>query len=167
MSQLMYVLYIYIFMYVYVQSGKIHYYNTKTQTRTSRDPRSSSPEPPSPSDHHHHHMSLDLELNLTTSESPGKNRVAEDHFSKHNSSTTFSDLSIESTRQKKSSSSTSSRSSCPSWLTFEADQQEMVATVCMRCHMLVMLCKSSPACPNCKFVHPPEKSPSTFIQVKP
>ncbi|EXB97551.1 hypothetical protein L484_003395 [Morus notabilis] len=147
-----------------IQSGKIHFYNTKTRTRTSRDPRSATttPQPAiSPSDHHdHHHMSLDLELNLTTSDSPRKNRATDGHFSKLNSSTTLSDLSIVTTNKQK-------KNSCPSWLAFEADQQEMVATVCMRCHMLVMLCRSSPACPNCKFMHPPEKSPSTnFIQVK-
>ncbi|CAL4988373.1 unnamed protein product [Urochloa decumbens] len=28
----------------------------------------------------------------------------------------------------------------------------MVAVPCANCHLLVMLCKSSPACPNCKFV---------------
>lgn len=36
---------------------------------------------------------------------------------------------------------------------------EMVATACKRCHMLVMLCKSSPTCPNCKYEHPPCQSP--------
>ncbi|CAN6335852.1 unnamed protein product [Urochloa humidicola] len=30
----------------------------------------------------------------------------------------------------------------------------MVAVPCANCHLLVMLCKSSPSCPNCKFVHP-------------
>ncbi|ERN14599.1 uncharacterized protein LOC18442860 [Amborella trichopoda] len=34
---------------------------------------------------------------------------------------------------------------------------EMVATPCFRCHMLVVLCKSSPTCPNCKFLHPLEQ----------
>ena len=33
-------------------------------------------------------------------------------------------------------------------------KQEMVTTVCMKCHMLVMLCKSTLVCPNCKFTHP-------------
>lgn len=31
---------------------------------------------------------------------------------------------------------------------------DMVATVCMWCHMLVMMCRACPACPNCKFLHP-------------
>ncbi|KAJ3703689.1 hypothetical protein LUZ61_007394 [Rhynchospora tenuis] len=29
----------------------------------------------------------------------------------------------------------------------------MVAIACTNCHLLVMLCKSSPSCPNCKFMH--------------
>jgi hypothetical protein len=33
--------------------------------------------------------------------------------------------------------------------------REMVPAVCVRCHMLVMMCRASPACPNCKFLHPP------------
>ncbi|EPS66839.1 hypothetical protein M569_07939, partial [Genlisea aurea] len=45
----------------------------------------------------------------------------------------------------------------PSWLTFEGDeQQEMVTAVCKNCYMLVMMSKSSPSCPNCKYMHPSE-----------
>ncbi|XVF65516.1 hypothetical protein PTKIN_Ptkin09bG0255500 [Pterospermum kingtungense] len=29
----------------------------------------------------------------------------------------------------------------------------MVALACLNCHLLVILCKSTPACPNCKYVH--------------
>ncbi|EOY04926.1 hypothetical protein QUC31_017018 [Theobroma cacao] len=29
----------------------------------------------------------------------------------------------------------------------------MVALACLNCHLLVILSKSSPACPNCKYVH--------------
>ncbi|GLT62394.1 hypothetical protein SLA2020_350360 [Shorea laevis] len=43
-------------------------------------------------------------------------------------------------------------------------EQEMIATVCTRCHMLVMLCKSSPACPNCKFMHPLDQGPPTLFK---
>ncbi|KAK8971213.1 hypothetical protein KSP40_PGU021501 [Platanthera guangdongensis] len=35
-------------------------------------------------------------------------------------------------------------------------EKEMVATVCTRCHLLVMMWKESPSCPNCRFEHPPE-----------
>ncbi|MCL7042343.1 hypothetical protein MKW94_002290 [Papaver nudicaule] len=30
----------------------------------------------------------------------------------------------------------------------------MFAVACLKCHLLVMLCKSSPFCPNCKYVNP-------------
>ncbi|KAH7663939.1 WW domain-containing protein [Dioscorea alata] len=30
----------------------------------------------------------------------------------------------------------------------------MIAVPCFNCHLLVMLCKSSPTCPNCKYVYP-------------
>ncbi|RRT77924.1 hypothetical protein BHE74_00020172 [Ensete ventricosum] len=41
----------------------------------------------------------------------------------------------------------------------------MVAVVCINCHLLVMLCESSPSCPNCKFVHSP--LPSAMLQATP
>lgn len=48
----------------------------------------------------------------------------------------------------------------------------MVAVPCVNCHLLVMLCKSSPACPNCKFVQPsvpamPQMPPRRLDAVKP
>uniref|UniRef100_A0A2N9F9G2 WW domain-containing protein n=1 Tax=Fagus sylvatica TaxID=28930 RepID=A0A2N9F9G2_FAGSY len=141
-----------------VQSGQIHFYNTRTHKRTSKDPRS-SPEPVSPD-----HMSLDLRLNLPC-ESLRKNHV-DDNFIKHSSGSPArgsGDPFMESSRQKKNLGGLTS--STPSWLAFEGDhQQEMVATVCTQCHMLVMLCKSSPACPNCKFMHPPDQSPPTLFK---
>ncbi|KAL6179893.1 hypothetical protein ACLB2K_046564 [Fragaria x ananassa] len=117
-----------------IQSGQIHFYNTRTQMKTSRDPRrSTTPEPPSTN----HHMSLDLELNLRCDSQPHHSEISPNSFRalfKNNSSR----------------------------LGLELDHdQEMVATVCMKCHMLVMLCKSSPACPNCKYMHTPDQSPST------
>jgi hypothetical protein len=135
-----------------MQSGQIHFYNTRTHKRTSRDPRK-TPEPPSPD----HHMSLDLELNLPYDQSQRK-RFANDHITKQNSGGSirgFGDLFKDSSRDKESSGGLTRR---PSWLASERDQEEMVATVCTRCHMLVMLCRSSPACPNCKFLHPPDQS---------
>lgn len=42
-------------------------------------------------------------------------------------------------------------------------ETEMVARVCMKCHMLVMLCKASPACPNCKFMHSPEDTSLSLL----
>lgn len=139
-----------------MQSGQIHFYNTRTHKRTSRDPRR-SPEPPSPD-----HMSLDLELNLPC-ESQGRN----DHIKKQNSDHSSSNIKDSSTVFYYSKNSGAggrgvgrqTQQQRPPWLAFERDQQEMVATVCSKCHMLVMLCKSSPACPNCKFMHPPDQSP--------
>ncbi|RCV38000.1 hypothetical protein SEVIR_8G110100v4 [Setaria viridis] len=48
----------------------------------------------------------------------------------------------------------------------------MVAVPCANCHLLVMLCKSSPSCPNCKFVQPsvpamPRTPPRRLDAVKP
>ncbi|XP_062197847.1 uncharacterized protein LOC133900661 [Phragmites australis] len=48
----------------------------------------------------------------------------------------------------------------------------MVAVPCVNCHLLVMLYKSSPACPNCKFVQPsvpmmPRTPPRRLDAVKP
>lgn len=93
-----------------------------------------SPEPPTANN-----MSLDLELNLSCETKP------------------HSDISTNSFRALFKNNS--------SRLGLEVDHdQEMMATVCMRCHMLVMLCKSSPACPNCKYMHTPDQSPSTLFK---
>ncbi|KAB2617115.1 hypothetical protein D8674_012984 [Pyrus ussuriensis x Pyrus communis] len=139
-----------------IQSGQIHFYNTRTQMKTSRDPRR-SPEPPtSPAaDHHHHHMSLDLELNLRSCDQSRANSDISTH--------SLSDLFMESHRPIQKN---------PNNLGFPVDrhhqqQQEMVATVCIKCHMLVMLCRSSPACPNCKYMHAPDQSPPTLFNFKP
>ncbi|KAL6293709.1 hypothetical protein ACE6H2_001851 [Prunus campanulata] len=35
----------------------------------------------------------------------------------------------------------------------EKQQSNMVALACFNCHLLVILSKSSPCCPNCKYVH--------------
>ncbi|URD93294.1 WW domain containing protein [Musa troglodytarum] len=44
----------------------------------------------------------------------------------------------------------------------------MVALVCVNCHLLVMLRKSSPSCPNCKYVHSlPPPPPQKLEAVKP
>ncbi|KAI3460030.1 hypothetical protein Pfo_016693 [Paulownia fortunei] len=138
-----------------IKSGQIYFYNTRTNKRALGDPRSSL-EPYIPAS-----MSLDLELNLP-SQSLGNNQV-EDSYKKHDSGTT----SIYTNNHFMNSNTTKDvggLTRSPSWLTFEADQQEMVTAVCKKCYMLVMMCKSSPACPNCKFVHPSEPSPNLFNQ---
>ncbi|CAL5189396.1 unnamed protein product [Lathyrus oleraceus] len=93
-------------------------------------------------------ISLDLELNLTSETLKKKEEINYENFEK---------------KKKKDSTTT------PSWLSSsdnsDGDYKEMIATVCMKCHMLVMLCKSSPSCPNCKFMHPPpDQNPSKFLK---
>ncbi|XVE55494.1 hypothetical protein DITRI_Ditri03aG0163100 [Diplodiscus trichospermus] len=143
-----------------IQSGQIHFYNTRTHTRTSMDPRT-SPEPPSPAGH----MSLDLELNLPCDSVRKIDKTDHHHlFKKHNSVSPRRAGSVD----KKINSLSGGLTQNISWLAMEEEdkqeQQEMVATVCMRCHMLVMLCKSSPACPNCKFMHPPDQGPPKLFK---
>ncbi|CAH8306724.1 unnamed protein product [Eruca vesicaria subsp. sativa] len=98
---------------------------------------------------------LDLELNLSSSSSSTiKTIMKKDESSKGKSVIT--------SPSKKRKSSDGGLSQSPSWLAFEGDddekKQEMVTTVCMKCHMLVMLCKSSLVCPNCRFTHPRDHS---------
>uniref|UniRef100_A0A9I9CGZ0 WW domain-containing protein n=1 Tax=Cucumis melo TaxID=3656 RepID=A0A9I9CGZ0_CUCME len=124
-----------------IQSGEIHFFNTKTQKRTSMDPRRNKLEGPTttPSRSHvsdHQALSLDLELNL--------NCQSNKKILSNNNDDTGGLMKLQANNYG---------ISCP-WLRFEREQQEMVARVCMQCHLLVMLLKSSPTCPNCKFIHP-------------
>uniref|UniRef100_A0A2P2IWE9 WW domain-containing protein n=1 Tax=Rhizophora mucronata TaxID=61149 RepID=A0A2P2IWE9_RHIMU len=147
-----------------VQSGQTPFYTTGAYNRTSRDP---SPEPPSTG---HNHTSLDLELNLTC-DAHRKDQV-NNHVTRHISSRStrpapaLGDFILDSSKAGNKISGGGLKPPCPSWLAFEkeTDQQDMVATVCTRCYMLVMLCKSSPACPNCKFLHPPDQSPPKLFK---
>ncbi|KAM7257830.1 hypothetical protein ACFE04_013571 [Oxalis oulophora] len=78
------------------------------------------------------HMCLDLELNLTSDSQRKKDESFScNHFANRKNS-----------------------SKC----LMGGDEQEMIATVCVQCHLLVMMCKSTPACPNCKFMHPPQQT---------
>ncbi|KAL9247649.1 hypothetical protein vseg_021060 [Gypsophila vaccaria] len=128
-----------------IQSGEVHFYNTRTQKRTMTDPRKNE-EPSSPR-MNYCHMSLDLELNLPCGSLNQIPTPKTSQLSTHN-------------KMNKCSSS-SPRASTKSHVvddTVKDDEEEvveMVATACMRCHMLVMLQKSAPTCPNCKFIHPP------------
>ncbi|CAK9186427.1 unnamed protein product [Ilex paraguariensis] len=141
-----------------IQSGKIYYYNTRTHTRSSRDPRA-SPEPPSPS-----HMSLDLELNLPCG-TVEKNHVANSHMKHNSGSSSTSNDSLDQFTNSNRNKNMGGLMRLPSWLTFDQDDhQEMITAVCKKCHMLVIMCKSSPACPNCKFMHPLDQSPPTLFK---
>ncbi|KAM0940639.1 putative WW domain-containing protein [Dioscorea sansibarensis] len=70
---------------------------------------------------------LDLELNISSSFSSSKKRTEEEYYS------------------------------CYSWNklndSMSSNNANMVAVACANCHLLVMLCKSSPSCPNCKYMH--------------
>ncbi|KAI7756086.1 hypothetical protein M8C21_018898 [Ambrosia artemisiifolia] len=128
-----------------IKSGQIHYYNTRTHKKTSMVPRRSpEAEPPKT-------MSLDLELNLPcgSSDPTTKKHHVADNFSKY----------------KTTSSTTPNKNSGGSWLALEGgdQQQEMMTAVCKKCHMLVMMSKISPSCPNCKFMHPPNQGPPSLF----
>ncbi|KVI07361.1 uncharacterized protein LOC112510434 [Cynara cardunculus var. scolymus] len=138
-----------------IKSGQIYYYNTRTHKKTSRDPRS-SPEPSK------NCMSLDLELNLPcgSSDTTMKHHVA-DNFSKYYKTSSSSTTTTPSNK----TSIGGGGGGAPSWLALEGgdQQQEMVTAVCKKCHMLVMMFKSSPSCPNCKFMHPPNQTPPSLF----
>lgn len=81
---------------------------------------------PKDQDHHHqqhHHQKLDLELEL--------NNI--------NSSSSKSDSLMNFGHGHGNSSS--------------SESSNMVALPCLNCHLLVILSKSSPSCPNCKHFH--------------
>ncbi|KNA22139.1 hypothetical protein SOVF_036650 [Spinacia oleracea] len=145
-----------------MQSGEIHFYNTRTQKRTQRDPRERSTDPPSPRECH---MSLDLELNLPCG---SLNHNNNNNISKSKSTSEKKSLTMMIKNKKPSYSPppppvtpnlfrSLSTAGNNTTIDLEAadEEAEMVATACNRCHMLVMLCKTSPTCPNCKYVHPP------------
>ncbi|KAL5542948.1 hypothetical protein UlMin_010658 [Ulmus minor] len=83
---------------------------------------------------------LDLELNISPSLSDCTNNPI--HYSAHSSD------------QAKNNSSSAGNG--------------MVALACLNCHLLVILSKSSPACPNCKYVHslPSQQSTSNPLPKK-
>ncbi|KAJ0237429.1 F16 protein [Hirschfeldia incana] len=107
---------------------------------------------------------VDLELNLSLSASSTvKAMMKKEECSKGET------LIMSPTNKRKTGDIGLSRS--PSWLAFEGDddnddqkKQEMVTTVCMKCHMLVMLCKSTLVCPNCKFMHPDDHSSTKTLK---
>ncbi|GAB2271233.1 hypothetical protein Dimus_006075 [Dionaea muscipula] len=155
-----------------IQSGQIHFYNTKTHKRTLKDPRESEVvevESWSPLGK----MSLDLELNLpcgprnnSSMETESNNQLIK---KKRESGGTKPQISSGIFFMKKDFGDKGGSPSLSLSSSLEADdqqQQEMVATVCTQCHMLVMLCKSSPACPNCKFMHPPDHTPPNLFKPK-
>lgn len=126
-----------------IKSGQIHYYNTRTHKRTSKDPRrQSAPAAPAPAALEEDEAAnycgppgLDLDLNLAFEP---RRRTTQPVVA----------------REKKAAIVAKPAAEAKPSAADEAPGMEMVAAVCMRCHMLVMMSRACPACPNCKFLHP-------------
>ncbi|CAH8356277.1 unnamed protein product [Eruca vesicaria subsp. sativa] len=104
-------------------------------------------------------ISLDLELNLSPSYSPSQTTTE----------TVSSSKGKDWTRPSKKATIGRGLNRSLSWLAFEGGdddhkEQEMVTKVCMKCHMLVMLCTSTPVCPNCKFLYPHDHSSTKLFR---
>ncbi|CAM0871791.1 unnamed protein product [Alopecurus aequalis] len=127
-----------------IKSGQIHYYNTRTHKRTSKDPRrggaaatmaaveeedAGNCAPPG----------LDLDLNLAFE--PRRRSPVREEVKKFRPA---ADQPKPAAADREEAGASGS--------------MEMVAAVCMRCHMLVMMSRACPACPNCKFLHPTGRS---------
>lgn len=140
-----------------MQSGQIHYYNTRTQKRTLKDPRGRPDFRAAPAADDSNDVDddeeesanncappgLDLELNLTFSP-----RVATAHGKKKPKAAAPPPPPLPPSAERR-------RRHQPTAEAEDSSSREMVAAVCVRCHMLVMMCRASPACPNCKFLHTP------------
>ncbi|CAI9116313.1 OLC1v1017425C1 [Oldenlandia corymbosa var. corymbosa] len=149
-----------------IKSGQIYFYNTRTKQRMLDNPES-QPQPPTPP--RQNHMSLDLELNLpcgsSSTSSSAKNQANNPSTDNHHHHQHQQQPILMGSAAVANNNSTPGKrlTRAPSWLTFEEGEEEMVAAACRKCHMLVMMCKSSPSCPNCKFLHPPELSNSPTL----
>ncbi|KAF8776144.1 hypothetical protein HU200_003835 [Digitaria exilis] len=135
-----------------VQSGQIHYYNTRTHKRTLKDPRVAGEPAPAAEEADDEEESancappgLDLELNLTFSPRP----VAVAPEKKRPRPTAAAPPPPAADRRHHRPAAAAAA---------EDSGREMVAGVCVRCHMLVMMCRANPACPNCKFLHPSSRA---------
>ncbi|KAL1224546.1 hypothetical protein V5N11_020193 [Cardamine amara subsp. amara] len=117
--------------------------------------------------YYHNHKSLDLELNLSTSfiDLNHHHDLSKNDNEDKRKKTIMDNGSVLGLQTEKNMA----------WVAFDLDsdgcdrrsggvrEEEMVARVCMKCHMLVMLCKASPACPNCKFMHSPEDTSISLL----
>ncbi|KAI3459745.1 hypothetical protein Pfo_016408 [Paulownia fortunei] len=56
---------------------------------------------------------------------------------------------------------------CSSEQKESSTMSNMVALACSNCHLLVILCRSSPSCPNCKYVHSLASSPKSKPPIGP
>ncbi|KAJ4843651.1 hypothetical protein Tsubulata_010147 [Turnera subulata] len=114
-----------------LESGKMYYLNRKTLRKSWNWPKDQK-------------LDLDLELNMSPTI-----HVSKDSTDQCSSSNSL-DQDYSTSHDKKSSSDHESSSS-----------NNMVALACLNCHLLVILSKSSPSCPNCKYVHSLPAAPQT------
>ncbi|KAI4366570.1 hypothetical protein MLD38_022431 [Melastoma candidum] len=136
-----------------IQSGEVHFYNIRTHKRTCNDPgrgAATASDPQTTSSAFSHPISLDLELNL---------QPYVDHRSLPEPETPYTVLQfpVEDGPKRPRPEKKHEKG--------VDEEEEMVATVCERCHMLVIMCVSRPVCPNCKFIHPtkPDHTPFTLL----
>uniref|UniRef100_A0ACD5WRG4 Uncharacterized protein n=1 Tax=Avena sativa TaxID=4498 RepID=A0ACD5WRG4_AVESA len=131
-----------------IKSGQIHYYNTRTHKRTSKDPRRVGAAAPALEEEDAGNcgpLGLDLDLNLAF-EPRRPSPVKE---------------------EKKARPAADQAKPAAADREDASGGMEMVAAVCMRCHMLVMMSRACPACPNCKFLHPTGRGAASPSQPPP
>ncbi|KAI4375096.1 hypothetical protein MLD38_013006 [Melastoma candidum] len=132
-----------------IQSGEVHFYNMRTHERTCSGPGRGDTTASAVS----RPISLDLELNL---------QPYDDQRSLPEPETPYSALQFPADQDGRKRPHTEKKHEKG----FD-EEEEMVATVCERCHMLVMLCVARPVCPNCKFVHPKLDNTPFALLLKP
>ncbi|XP_030507034.2 protein CURLY FLAG LEAF 1 [Cannabis sativa] len=109
-----------------LESGKMYYLNRKTLRKSWNWPIPMEQAAAA---------ALDLELNMSSLSD-------QDHHHHNRTLNGFSDQMF----MKRQSSSVGGS-------TNNNNNNNMVALACLNCHLLVILSKSSPSCPNCKYVH--------------
>ncbi|CAL1404633.1 unnamed protein product [Linum trigynum] len=141
-----------------LHSGTMYYFNRKTSRKSWNWPKDAYRD----DENDLNNGSLDLELNISSSSSNkyyNNNIVSDHHHQIPASSPSPSEEGNISTSDDK-------------------DNNNMVALACLNCHLLVILSKSSPCCPNCKYVHslpptifhhnyPPQPNGHTKVQFPP
>ncbi|CAI0397231.1 unnamed protein product [Linum tenue] len=129
-----------------LHSGTMYYFNRKTSRKSWNRPKDAYHD----DENDPNNRSLDLELNIS---SPSKyyNNVSTDHHQHNMMKLHHHQIPASSPSQEGNFSPSDGGSS----RTNDDDDKDnnMVALACLNCHLLVILSKSSPCCPNCKYVH--------------
>ncbi|WCJ41477.1 hypothetical protein M5689_022345 [Euphorbia peplus] len=120
-----------------LQSGRMYYLNRKTLRKSWNWPINKD---------HHHHQKLDLELHISA---PDHHHHHYHHHHHHQ------DNNNNNSNYKKQAMTSSTSSNCNNNNNNRENNNNdnMVALACLNCHLLVILSRSSPSCPNCKYVH--------------